>query len=64
MFKLNQTKKQKRLVAALAGAAMLGLGLAPMLHANDVVYENWFGGLVFSPIAVFLGAFTFCCAVL
>ncbi len=40
-----------RFVAVLAGAVMIGLGLAPFLHRGDL----WFGELVFAPLAVMFG---------
>ena len=44
-----------RIVAALAGLAVLGWGLASILQKGDLHYQNWFGELVFSPFAILLG---------
>lgn len=51
-----------RIVAALAGSAMICLGLAPLLHRGDMFYTNWFGGLVFAPLAILFGIFVIWCA--
>jgi hypothetical protein len=51
------------IVAGLAGLAMISLGLAPILKRGDIFYTNWFGGLVFSPLAIIFGLFTVGCAV-
>ena len=52
-----------RIVAGLAGLAMISLGVAPILKRGDIFYTNWFGGLVFSPLAIIFGLFTIGCAV-
>ena len=52
-----------RIVAGLAGLAMISLGAAPVLKRGDIFYTNWFGGLVFSPRAIIFGLFTIGCAV-
>ena len=44
-------------VAALAGLCMIGLGLRPILSSGDLNYRNWFGGLVFAPLAIVFGLF-------
>ena len=51
-----------RIVAFLAGLAMISLGLAPILRRGDIFYSNWFGGLVFSPLAIIFGLFIIVCA--
>ncbi len=52
-----------RFVAALAGLAMISLGAIPFLRNGDLFYLNWFGGLVFAPLAVLFGFFTIFCAI-
>jgi hypothetical protein len=52
-----------RFVAGLAGLAMISLGVAPILRRGDMFYTNWFGGLVFSPLAIVFGLCTIGCAV-
>jgi len=52
-----------RIVAGLAGLAMISLGLAPILKRGDIFYTNWFDELVFSPLAIIFGLFTVGCAV-
>ena len=52
-----------RIVAGLAGVAMICLGVAPILGRGDISYTNWFGGLVFAPLAIMFGIFTIGCAV-
>jgi hypothetical protein len=36
---------------------MIGLGLRPILLSGDLNYRNWFGGLVFAPLAIVFGLF-------
>jgi hypothetical protein len=52
-----------RIIAGLAGLAMVSHGIAPMLNRGDIFYTNWFGGLIFSPLAIVFGLFTIGCAV-
>jgi hypothetical protein len=42
-------------VAALAALCMIGFGLRPILLRGDLNYQNWFGGLVFAPLAIVFG---------
>jgi len=39
----------------MAGLAIIGFGLAPLLHGGDLFGTNWFGELVFAPLAIALG---------
>jgi hypothetical protein len=55
MFKAEPRGFLYRLVAALAGLSMISLGVLPILGRGDMFYANWFGGLVFAPIAVLFG---------
>jgi len=50
-----------RFVAVLAGLAMISLGGVALIK-KDLFYTNWFGELVFAPIAVIFGLFTIWCA--
>jgi hypothetical protein len=52
-----------RFVATLAGLVMISLGAIPFLRNGDLFYLNWFGGLVFAPLAVLFGLFTIFCAI-
>ena len=52
-----------RIVAGLAGLAMISLGAAPFLKRGDIFYTNWFGELVFAPLAIIFGLLTIGCAV-
>ena len=61
MMRLDPSGFWYRFVAGLAGAAMIAMGVASVLHGG-VSYENWFGGLVFAPFAILLGVFTVFCA--
>lgn len=61
MMRLDPFGFWHRFVAGLAGAAMIAMGVAPILHGG-VSYENWFGGLVFAPFAILFGIFTVFCA--
>jgi len=44
-----------RLVAVVAGFTIAGFGLAPFLKRGDLFSTNWFGELVFAPLAILLG---------
>ena len=38
-----------RIVAVVAGLAIIGFGVGPLLHGGDLFGTNWFGELVFAP---------------
>lgn len=44
-----------RIVAVVAGLAIVGFGLAPLLKGSIFSPTNWFGELVFAPLAIVLG---------
>lgn len=44
-----------RLVAVLAGLAIAGFGVGPLVQRGDLFSTNWFGELVFAPLAIVLG---------
>jgi hypothetical protein len=44
-----------RIVAVIAGFAIIGLGAAPLLQRGDLFSTNWFGELAFAPLAIVLG---------
>lgn len=44
-----------RAVAVVAGFAIIGFGLAPLLHGGALFGTNWFGELVFAPLAIVSG---------
>ena len=43
-----------RIVAVVAGLAIFGFGIAP-LRGGNLFSTNWFGELVFAPLAIVLG---------
>jgi hypothetical protein len=43
-----------RIVAVVAGLAIVGFGVIPLLR-GDLFSTNWFGELVFAPLAIGLG---------
>jgi len=44
-----------RIVAVVAGFVIIGFGAAPLLQRRDLFATNWFGELVFAPLAMVLG---------
>lgn len=44
-----------RVVTVVAGLAIIGFGVGPPLHAGELFGTNWFGELVFGPLAIVLG---------
>ena len=44
-----------RVVAVVAGLAIIGFGVGPLVHGGDLFGTNWFGELVFGPVAIVLG---------
>lgn len=62
MLNTEPNRPFTRIVAGLAGLAMISLGVAPVLKRGDIFYSNWFGGLVLSPLAIIFGLFTIGCA--
>ena len=63
MLKVEPQGFLYRLVAGVAGLAMISMGVAPFVAKGDLVYTNWFGELVFAPIVVLFGMFTIACAI-
>ena len=63
MLNTEPQRPLTRIVAGLAGLAMICLRVAPILRRGDIFYTNWFGRLVFAPLAIILGIFTIGCAV-
>jgi hypothetical protein len=43
-----------RIVGVVAGLAIIGFGAGPLLR-GDLFSTNWFGELVFGPLAIALG---------
>jgi hypothetical protein len=48
-----------RAVTVVAGFAIIGFGVAPLLRGGDLFGTNWFGELVFAPLAIVLGLIVF-----
>ena len=44
-----------RVLAVVAGLAIIGFGVGPLLRSGDLFGTNWFGELVFGPLAILLG---------
>ena len=44
-----------RVVAVVAGLAIIGFGVGPLIRSGDLFGTNWFGELVFGPLAILLG---------
>jgi hypothetical protein len=63
MLNTDPTRPLFRIVVGLAGLAMVGFGVNALVQHGDRFYTNWFGGLVFAPLAIIFGAFTIGCAV-
>jgi hypothetical protein len=63
MLNTEPRRPLTRVVAGLAGLAMVGFGIGALVRRADIFYTNWFGGLVFAPLAILLGVFTIGCAV-
>jgi len=51
-----------RVVAVVAGLVIIGFGVRPLLHGGDLFGTNWFGELVFGPLAILLGLIVVCFA--
>jgi hypothetical protein len=62
MLNTEPRRPLARIVATLAGLAMVCLGAAPLIRKGDTFYTNWFGGLIFAPLAIIFGVFTIGCA--
>lgn len=58
MFSSDPKKPLYRGVYVLVALAFLGLGLGPILSRGDLFYENWYGELVFCPVAIAAGLLT------
>ena len=56
MFKDSSLAKLKRLMCGVVGVVGIAFGFFHPQHAYSYSYRNWFGGLVFGPIAAILGA--------
>jgi len=63
MLNTDPQRSLPRIVAGLAGLAMIGFGCAPIFRRGDVFSANWFGELVFAPLAITFGFFTIGCHV-
>ena len=45
----------KRLGCGIVGVVAIAFGVYYSRYAHAYSYRNWFGGLVFGPVAIFLG---------
>lgn len=55
MFNPDPNRPLIRIVAGVAGLAILCRGLRGVLSHGSFHYENWFGELVFAPVAILFG---------
>jgi hypothetical protein len=55
MFARDPKRPLFRLIAGIAGLAMIGWGAKAILVRGDLHYANWFGELVFAPLAILFG---------
>ena len=51
-----------RFIIFVLGLSLVAIGIKPLLW-HDFFYTNWFGGLVFAPLAILGGLFIAVCAV-
>jgi len=54
MIRGPQQKMYLRILCGIVGVVAFSWGLHPIL-AGDYSYNNWFGGLVFAPVAIVAG---------
>ena len=57
IVKRNTKKLFVRFGAILVALVIIGTGLIPVALKRDFFYSNWWGGLVFAPLAVLIGIF-------
>ncbi len=62
MLNAEPTGLLSRVVAGIAGLSVIGIGVAPVIAKGDLFYSNWWGGLVFAPLAIVFGAFIIFCS--
>jgi hypothetical protein len=55
MLNADPKRPLGRVVAAVAGLAILGWGFHSIFGRGDLHYVNWFGELVFAPLAILFG---------
>jgi len=55
MFSSDPKSPMVRVVASLAGLTVGEWGLASIFRHGDLHYQNWFGELVFAPLAILFG---------
>jgi hypothetical protein len=56
-MKKNTKKQFERSGLVLVALMIIGTGLIPMVSKGNLFYSNWWGGLVFAPLAVLVGIF-------
>jgi len=54
MLNFDPGKPFYRTLFLVMGAAIIGIGLAPLRH-GDLSYETWWGGSAFGPFAIIFG---------
>jgi hypothetical protein len=64
MFKGSGLAKLKRFGCAVIGILIIAVGVYSSRFTHGFSYRNWFGGLVFGPVAVLLGTVALLGAVL
>lgn len=55
MFRGSSLPNLKRIGCGIVGVMVLAAGLNFSRIAHGFSYRNWFGGLVFGPVAIVLG---------
>ncbi|MDY6839707.1 MAG: hypothetical protein SWH78_17245 [Thermodesulfobacteriota bacterium] len=56
-MKKKTKRKIKRSGVIITALVVTTTGLIPLVLKNDLFYSNWWGGLVFAPLAIFVGVF-------
>lgn len=57
IMKKNTTKNFIRFGFIVVAFMVIGTGVIPLVVKKDLFYSNWWGGLVFAPLAVLVGCF-------
>jgi uncharacterized membrane protein YdjX (TVP38/TMEM64 family) len=55
MLNTDPKRPLARIVAVFAGLAVFGWGMRAVLGQHNLHYQNWFGELIFAPLAILFG---------